>query len=276
LPELDWQYLYTLASRSAEFERESVRGTVFKDWDEFSAYINDERHDLVHHIRDSGSNRITKIAVGNYDNSDMPGSPVIFYIRASDTDEKSPDKGCFGVLIPDADLELNGSLICEASLDLRDLDAAETDSGRWREFTTGRDGCVVSFCGGLPLVPAIDSSSCAHFEIYRWCRDGAGNVTLLGYPELPAIASMGNVWIVNRRQLTVINGPVYAPDGQIFISNPPLNGQASVAITGYLMGQDVDLTGPVTIEPDERFTSSTYYRILDTDNIRIVSWDSFF
>jgi hypothetical protein len=277
LPDLDWRHLHNLASETSEKQRDSAQGTVFKNWDEFSAYINDDKHDLVHHFRDQNSRRITKIAVGNFDDSGQPGPPVVFYIRMNDGDKELPDMGCFGVFSPNADLEINGSLICEASLDLRDLDAADSGSGRWREYTTGRDGCVIPFCGGLPLIHATDSNSCDHFEMYRWCRDGAADVSILGYPQLPAIASLGNVWIVNRIYQTVINGPIYAPEGQIFISNPPLNNQqAAVSVTGYLMGRDIDLTGPISIESDTSYASSAFFRKLDTEQVRIVSWTGFF
>ncbi|MBN1355915.1 hypothetical protein JXA40_06540 [bacterium] len=277
MPGLDWRHLFNTASASPETCRISGPGTVFDSWEAFTDYIHDDRHQLVTHVVKSGGNHSVRILVGRYNDRLEPLDPVVIYIRKQNSDEEKPDTGCFGVLMDRAELEINGSLICERGFDLRDLDGGNSVSGRWREFTTGKDGRVVSFCGGMPLIPAVDSNACLHFGLYRWCRDGAGPVRILGYPGIPAVASMGDIWIANREHPTVIEGPLYAPEGQILISNPPFPGhQPAVSIRGYVMGRDIDITGPVRIQSDPRYSTSDYFRILDCSHIRVVQWESLF
>ena len=266
IPELDWDSLKELALSSPEPMRKS--GTVFQNWEDFSKYINDPSNSLVHHFTPIDSTDRIRIKIGNYVDSDSPGQPIIIYICKSASDEGKPDLGCFGVTLPSASLEINGSLVCETGFDLRDLDSTNPESGRWRDYCTGNDGRVVAFCGGMPMKRAIKPLDCAEFNVYKWSRDGVEKLIILGYPEIPAISAKGDLWIIGRTYETQILGPVYAPNGRIFLFNPSdEQGISNVHISGYIMGQDVELRGACSIHPDPLFESSTFYKGLDIQRL---------
>jgi hypothetical protein len=276
LPDLDWDYLEYLASLSPESSRIGSKGTIFSNWQSFTDYIHDPKSNLVSRIPNPDFPGRTLIRIGRYDSrTGVPLQPIIIYILKLPSDEDKPDLGCFGVLLPKTDIEINGALICESGFDLRDLDADDPESGRFREYSTGKDGRVAAFCGGMPPIKAKLASDCESYGIYKWRRDGAQGVKILGFPSVPALATQGDLWIINRHYPTIIEGPVYAPGGRIFLSNPPgENMAAEMQVTGYVMGQDVELEGAYQINYTQKIRSSTFFKTFNSRKFTIIKWPS--
>ncbi|MBN1553086.1 hypothetical protein JW979_16540 [bacterium] len=274
LPVFNWKYARDIAMNSAELDSSSYQGIIFNSWDEFSCYINNPDNSLVHHIlNDTDTHR--KIIVGNYDvERHQYGKPIVIYITKDKNDKGKPDRGCFRVDYEKAELIINGSLISERSLDLRDFHPENPEDGRWREYTTGKDGRVVAFCGGIPMIRATDSGDCAMYGIYKWCRDGAQQVIIKGHPDFPALAVQGDFWVIGRHYQLTIEGLVFAPFGHTLFCNQEIDhSKPAVRILGGLIGRDIECIGSFFIASDSTNTNLPTLNVEDPWQIRIIDWD---
>jgi len=258
IPILDWKACYQEARSTAELKRKD-KGTVFSGWDEFSQFLANPDHDLVTHLFENHTGKMKSILIGYFDpETNQAGKPIVIYIEKHSSDEGHPDRGCFSIPSAGIDLKINGSIVSEVGLDLRDIDLTTPNSGRWRDFTTGRDGRVVKFCGGLPLIKAENPTSCEKFGVYQWCKDGAEALSVMSYPGLPAIATRGDLWIIDRQFTTEIMGGVYAPFGHLLIYSQ--TNTHALSIAGYLYAKDIEICGQFKLADDPEFENSGWFR----------------
>ncbi len=269
-PELDFEALESIAAQSPEVGRRTNLGTVFASWDEFSDYINDPSNQFVsHHL---GSQRL-EIRVGRFTEDGHALDPLVFYIRKAEGDRDFPDRGCFRVDTPDSELILNGCLISETGIDLRDRGwENQAHPGRWREYSSGRDGRIVRFCG-FPLKPATDPDACIGLPAYKWIDDGAWHVRILGYPGAPALAAAGDILIVDRHSRTIIEGPVMSQRGDILIWNAPVDDGAAVICHAPIIGANVQLAGSIRISFNDGLTKLDFLKNLGFYQFDIIEWN---
>ncbi|GEM_PF-4424538 len=269
-PELDFEALERIAEMSPEHRENTAVGTVFSSWEEFSSYINDPSYELVSHDMSSDG---SKIRVGRFSDDGHALDPLVFYINKAASDLDFPDRGCFRIDTPKSELILNGCLISETGIDLRDRTLENRPPhGRWREYSSGRDGRVVRYCG-YPLKSAMDPNACSGLPAYKWVDDGAWDVTILGYPGAPALAAAGDILIVDRHTRTVIDGPVMAQRGDVLIWNERLGDDPSVICHAPILGATVQIAGSIRIAHNEGLTKLVFLKNLGFYRFNVIEWN---
>lgn len=270
-PNLDFNALKSLSMQSPEFNRSNNRGTCFSDWEEFSNYLNNPAYSLVERSNDPAN---PVIRLGLFSPDGTPQEPIVFYIERAKNDLSIPDHGCFRIDISSNSLIINGCIVTESSLDVRDKSSDESVSGRYRDFSIGRDGRVVLFCG-FPVSRAESKASCDEYPNYQWVDDGVGSLTVLGYPGAPALAAMGDIWIIDRHFATQIHGPLFSQSGDILIWNKQLaDGKPAVICHSPILGSLVQLGGSIEITNNDRLSEMDFLKNLNFYQFSILHWDN--